>query len=161
MPDDRLLAIAASCQRVGYVFLCERQVVFWQVSRKAGLSAQSARSVTLELLARLQPTAVVVQSTEGLRSRRRKQVLSAIAATAQQKPLPVLRAVLTKRHRNKYEAAKALAAQYPILQAQCPPKRELHHNKEPHSLVLFAALGLALQYFESDDPLLQFAAAMG
>ncbi|WP_424991368.1 hypothetical protein [Fluviibacterium sp. S390] len=161
MHENRLLAIAASGQRVGFVFLQDQEVVFWQVSRKAGSSPKKACAVLKQIMANLNPALVLVQSADGLKGKKRKQVLNRIARAASDTPCLVQRGCLQRTHANKYAAAAALADRHPALAPHCPPARQTKDSGEPHTIVLFTALGLADQYLNEGNPVLRAAAAMG
>ena len=146
MEANRVLAIAVATGRVGYVFLVDKKLYGWSLSRKAASSAEQAARFANEWIDRMRPNVVVY---EKITDRWRKgdavrAAIEAIARVAEVEPLFDIAVQAPKRYANKFEEAEALANRFPELQPRVPKPRKLW-DSEPRNTTLFEALALALE----------------
>ena len=120
MEANRVLAIAVATGRVGYVFLVDKKLYGWSLSRKAASSAEQAARFANEWIDRMRPNVVVY---EKITDRWRKgdavrAAIEAIARVAEVEPLFDIAVQRPKRYANKFEEAEALANRFGCL-ARC------------------------------------------
>lgn len=163
MTGLRVLAVAAANRRVGYAYFEHNDLVYWTISNKAGEKPLDAVAVTQDLITRFAPDVLVSQQvTPSLtKSKNTKKVIAAIARTGKHNDLISIAVPRLRKHKNKYEEAKALAKIFPQVADYLPQPRQLHHSKEPRNTVLFEAIALAVALFEDEDQNLLIAQAMG
>lgn len=151
----RLLAIAASTGRVGYVFIVGKHLTDWRVSEKASKTSKTAASETQKWINELQPDVVVTEKV-GRRAKKDGKTLEINAAMARTAEHNYLLDVSVERDPelpNKYDEAKAQAERFPEIAAWLPRKRRFFDN-EPRNIVLFEALTLAESILDCPPPAL-------
>lgn len=155
----KILAIAVTHHRIGYVFLVGRKLKDWQMSRKAARSAIDAVGMVQGWINELRPDVVVSEKVAGSRkSKQTKEIMASVANLAAQNYVLDITVERKQEFANKYDEADALVALYPELKPW-QPKRRKFYNKEPRSTVLFEALALALVILK--QPTTTLAAGMG
>jgi hypothetical protein len=140
----RIIAFAAASGRVGFVLLVGERLMDWQISNKAGKTADGAAAYALALIDKFTPDVVVTEQVDRAlhKGNRAKHIIEAIAQTAADNFVLDVSVVREQRYPNKYAEAEALVAHYPDLAAWKPLKRRFFDN-EPRNTVLFEALALA------------------
>ncbi|HHG90306.1 MAG TPA: hypothetical protein ENJ90_07520 [Devosia sp.] len=144
MTAPRILGVAVASGRVGYVLLAGSTLKDWHVSYTASKSPAKAAELAQKWINQLEPDILVSEKVENAakKSKRTKEIISAIARTAEHNYLLDVSVVRAHDYANKYEEASALAKQYPEIQAWLPKKRRFFDN-EPRNTVLFEALSFA------------------
>ena len=160
MTELRILAISVSSGRVGYVFLIGKRLEGWGMSRKGSISPIAAGEVATAWISKLRPVVVITEevmprSRKGLKTR---NLIDGVALVAKQSDVLDVRVQHQQDFENKYAEAKALADQFPEL---CPwvPKPRRIWDSEPHSMVYFEAMALAMEVLK--NPSERLAAALG
>ena len=163
MTGLKVLAVAAANRRVGYAYFENNDLVYWTISTKAGEKPLDAVAVTQDLVTRFAPAVLVSQQlTPTLtKSKNTREIIAAIARTGKNNDLISIAVPRLRKHKNKYEEAKALAKIFPQVADYLPQPRQLHHSKEPRNTVLFEAIALAVTLFEDEEQNLLIAQAMG
>ncbi len=156
----RLLALAATHSRIGYVFLIGDRLVDWRISDRATKSAGKAAVWTQKLIAELRPDVVVIEKLETASKKgdKTKEIIKAIAAVAADHELLDVSITREQFYADKYEEAEAIAGRYPELKSWVPKKRRFFEN-EPRNTVIFEAMALAFPILR--DPTGQLGTAMG
>ena len=146
MEANRVLAIAVATGRVGYVFLVDKKLYGWSLSRKTAESTEQAARFAKDWIDRMRPDVVVYEKiTDGWRKGEAvRAVIGAIALVAEDEPLFDVAIPRPHRFLNKFEEAEAFADQYPELRPRLPKRRKLW-NSEPRNTTIFEALVLALE----------------
>lgn len=149
----RLLAIAVTHSRIGYVFHSGGHLADWHISERATKSAEKAAAWVQRLIDDLRPDVVVTEKPElakkkGAKTKVLIEVIARVAANNEVLDVSVAR---SQEFANKYEEAAALAVQYPELRAWVPQKRRFFDN-EPRTTVLFEALALARMILDGPQP---------
>lgn len=149
MGDNRVLGIAVASGRVGYVFLVDRKLYGWSISRQAAKSPQDAARRTKLWIERMRPNVVVTeQMTRGCRKgATSRAIIAAAAKVAAEEELFDIEVPRPKRFPNKFAEAEALADRYPELRPRLPKPRRLW-DSEPRNITLFEALALALEVID-------------
>jgi len=145
MAGYRVLGIAAATGRIGYALLEGERLIDWGMSKVASKSATLAAAKVKFWIDLLKPDALV---SEQLTRRSKKygrtvEVLAAIAKAAEDAPIVNTLLPRIRIHRDKYEAADALARRFPDLQSRLPKKPPMW-LPEPKNMIIFEALTLAL-----------------
>ncbi len=140
----RLLAVAVTQRRFGYVFLINGQLKEWQLMTKPTKSRSNAAGALQELINNFKPDVVVTEdidagSKKGKGARTITQALQHISSQNYVLDVCVKR---VQNFANKYEEAVSLAGQYPVIKPLVPEKRRFF-DSEPARMVLFDALALA------------------
>ena len=146
MEANRVLAIAVATGRVGYVFLVDKKLYGWSLSRKAASSAEQAARFAKDWIDRMRPDVVVYEKITD-RCRKGDAVRAAIEAIARVAEVePLFDVAIPRPHRfpNKFEEAEALANRFPELRLRVPKPRKLW-DSEPRNTTIFEALALALE----------------
>jgi hypothetical protein len=155
----RILAIASSHHRVGYVFLIDKDLKDWHLSKKAARSKLEAVGEVQGWINTLKPDVVVSEKVAGSRkSEHTREIMAAIAHLASQNYVLDITVERKQLYANKYDEAEALVHLYPELKPWLPRKRKFY-DKEPRNIVLFEALALALVVLKR--PTTTLAAGMG
>ena len=141
-----MLGIAAASGRVGYVFLVDKKLYGWSLSRKASENPQEAARFATEWIGRMRPDVVV---TEKVTQRCRKgsavlAVIEAINRVAVNESLFDISVPRPRNFPNKFAEAEALCDRYPELRPRLPKPRMVW-DSEPRNTTIFEALALALE----------------
>ena len=139
----RLLAVAAGFGRVGYVFLIDRALTDWGVSRAAGAGPVNAAAQAMSWFGKLRP--------EGSRKRQRsRDIVHAVADAAARAQLYDVSVRRRKPFATKHDEAEALAERFPEI-ASWLPRRRRPWDAEPKNLIYFEALALAVAVIDGDE----------
>jgi len=144
MASLRLLAVAVSSRRVGYVFLTGNRLMVWKMAVKPIQSSMDAAGWLQQLINKLRPDVVVTEKLDettrkGDRSRTINSTFQRIAAENYVLDVSIKR---LREFANKYEEAASLADLYPNIRPWLPKKRQFH-EVEPRRMVMFDALAIA------------------
>ena len=153
----RVLALDVHSRSFGYaIFEGPNDLLDWGVkSFRPGVNAVSGsvEEKAGALLDDFLPSAVVVREVEKGRHARRARMLARIEREARSRGAPlrfVSRADLDRAfvgfEANKYEVARALAAQFPSLASRLPPKRKCWQS-EDYRMGIFDAAAVGVAYF--------------
>lgn len=147
-----MLAIAVATGRVGYVFLSGTELMDWRMSKKASHSRKNAIRQVEQWIDRTRPDVVVTEdvSKRSRKGARSKRLIASIADVAFNRPLLDVTVERVPGSQNKYEEAKALAAQFPQILPWLPKQPRIW-EAEPRSTVYFEALGMALKVIDPDQ----------
>ena len=140
----RVLAVAATSRRIGYVFLIGNRLMEWRMAGKPARSRIRAAGALQELINTFHPNVLITEKLKpsdrkGLRARRITEALQRTAAEN------YILDVSVRRHSgyaNKYEEIDVLVQNYPAIKPWAPRKRK-HYENEPPAMVLFDALAIA------------------
>ncbi len=161
MAQHSLLAFAGAYRRVGIVFFQDGELVYWDMSTKAGKNAINAAEYALKLNDEFRPNVVVTEKLHCAvrKGENTKQVIGAIAKVAATNQ-HILDVTVARENlfRNKYEEADDFVERYPDLLPWRLERRKFY-DPEPRNTVLFEALSLAEIVMR--DPTKHLARAMG
>ena len=138
-----VLAIGANASTIGMVLLVHGELQYWQCSRAAAKSADSAEATATEWIRSFKPDVVVTEKLDGSsrKSIRTQSVIRTIAGTATALGIVSVQVLRPREHKNKYEEAVSLATRHPVIKPWLPARR--FYDPEPKNVVLFEALALA------------------
>lgn len=144
MAEFRVLGIAVSSTRIGYVLLANDKLVDWGVSGAATDSPKKAAAKTKELIDLLKPEAVITELPGSNKRKRGKtlKLMEAITCAAQASSTTSVTTTRLRRFKDKYQEAQALAAEFPELAPRLAKKPKIWLS-EPRRMILFEALALA------------------
>lgn len=146
-----MLAIAAASGRVGYVFLVDKKLYGWSLSRKASESPQEAARFAKGWIERMRP-GVIVTEKHAERCRKGAAVLAVIEAinrVAESEPLFDISIPRPRNFPNKFAEAEELCDRYPELRPRLPKPRMVW-DSEPRNTTIFEALALALEVIDRE-----------
>lgn len=161
MAAHRVLSVAVSSGRVGYVFLEGTQMRDWAVTTTVSGKATDLVAFVQELINTLKPNVVVTERCDkdcrkGSRSRRLIQSIAQLASHNYVLDVAVSR---PRVFQSKYEEAKSMVQRHPDLIGYLPEKKRRFFEFEPRNMIVFEAMALAeAVIFGPPD---QLAAAMG
>ncbi len=150
MSEFRVLGIAVSSARMGYVLLVDDKLVDWGVSVAAAKSPKKATAKTRELIEIFKPE-VIISEQPGSNKRKRGQsiaLMEAVTSTAHNSDATSVTTARQQAYRDKYQEAKALAEEFPELLPRLAKKPKLWLS-EPRRMILFEALSFALRLRET------------
>lgn len=156
----KLLAIAASSGKVGFVYLSSGDLLDWGLSAKASKGLDQAFDQARAWLNFYQPELLLIERIDqGTRKGRHAQsLIQAIGAAADDLKIRGERVVRRSQYPNKYAEAAALAQEFPQLEPWLPRPRKIW-EPEPRNVIYFEALALAKEWLEygvsktsRDDP---------
>lgn len=156
----RLLSLAVMSGRIGYAVFDGEDLKAWEISRKAARSEDDLRDVLGRWLEDLAPDVVVTEELT-LKSKKRGRtvlLLATIRSFLRERRLLHVRIIRKRPYRTKYVEAEHLIRCFPAL-APWKPERKKFYDNEPHSVVIFEAVALALQVLR--DPASHMAKALG
>ena len=141
----RLLAVAVSAGRLGYVFFVNDKLSDWRMSREAYLSTEAAVETCRRWISELEPEIVVTECTMSGRYKRgrTKEILRAIARVARDEPTLNVQVERPTAVPNKYAEARMLGERFPEIAPWVPRERRAW-EPEPRNTIYFEALALAL-----------------
>ena len=147
----KLLAIAASSGKVGFVYMSAGDLLDWGLSRKASSSVDAAFAQTSLWLTTYHPDLVLVEAFSKLsrKGRHSRALVAAITAAARDRHVRCQAVPKRPRYPNKYAEAAALAQHHPQLEPWLPRPRRIS-EPEPRNIVYFEALSLAVTWGETD-----------
>ncbi|MEL6465496.1 MAG: hypothetical protein AAFQ58_11055 [Pseudomonadota bacterium] len=161
MATLRVLSLAVSSGRVGYVFLEGTQLLDWAVTTTVSGKATDLVAFVQELINTLKPDVVVTEKCDqncrkGSRSR---QLIASIAELASHNYVLDVAVSRPRVFQSKYEEAESAVGRHPDLIGYLPEKKRQFFEFEPRNMIVFEALALAEEViFGPPDKL---AAAMG
>lgn len=150
MRHEKLLAIAASSGKVGFVYLSGEELLDWGLSAKASRNVDAAFLEATRLLRYYRPYRVILEAVDGgtRKGRHTRALIAALSAAATELQVRVEFVGRRLRYPNKYVAAARLAEEYPQLEPWLPAPRKIWEH-EPRKIILFEALGLATAWREA------------
>ena len=149
----KLLAVAASSGKVGFVYLSRDDLLDWGLSRKASKNVDEAFKQATAWLTYYQPTLILTERIdEGTRKgKHTRSLIEAALGAANALNIKSESVVRRSRHANKYVEAAALAQEFPQLEPWLPRPRKIW-EPEPRNVIYFEALALAKEWLKEDDP---------
>lgn len=157
----KVLSIAVSSGRVGYVFLDGKQLCDWAVTTTVSGKATDLVAFVQELINTLKPDVVVTEKLDqdcrkGSRSRR---LIASIAELASHNYLLDVSVQRPRNFQSKYEEAEDAVQRHPDLIGYLPERKRRFYEFEPRNMIVFEALALAEEVI--NGPPDRLAAAMG
>ncbi|MCP4289289.1 MAG: hypothetical protein GY792_33520 [Gammaproteobacteria bacterium] len=152
MDRVKLLAIAVRSGKIGHVFLIDKRLRDWDLSRKASKSPVHAAEYAQQLINKLEPTLLVSERLDpnSRKSAASKQNIRAIAGVGEHNYLLDVSVPRKQAETNKVAEARELAGRFPEIRSWVPRPRRLWET-EPRYLTVFEALGLAVQVIDQPD----------
>ncbi|WP_298975923.1 hypothetical protein [uncultured Roseobacter sp.] len=157
----RVLSVAVSSGRVGYVFLEGKQLRDWAVTTTVSDKATDLVAFVQELINTLRPDVVVTEKCDqdcrkGSQSRK---LIASIAELASHNYVLDVAVSRPRSFPSKYEEADSAVKRHPDLIGYLPEKKRRIFDFEPRNMIVFEAVALAeAVIFGPPD---QLAAAMG
>lgn len=144
------MAVAVATGRYGYVVLADGKIVDHSGSRTASKSPRKAARKTSDLIEMHTPEVIVAEMPGSNRRKRGKTLalMAAVERSAKASDAVCVMLSKTRGYRNKYEEAKALADEFPEMRPYLPEKPEFWKS-EPHRMIVFEALALAIRLRET------------
>lgn len=161
MATLRVLSLAVSSGRVGYVFLEGTQLLDWAVTTTVSGKATDLVAFVQELINTLKPDVVVTEKCDqncrkGSRSR---QLIASIAELASHNYVLDVAVSRPRVFQSKYEEAESAVGRHPDLIGYLPDKKRRFFEFEPRNMIVFEALALAEEVILGPPD--KLAAAMG
>ena len=147
MRRRKLLAIAASSGKVGFVYFSGDELLDWGLSAKASKGIEQAFDQAKAWLVFYRPDLLIVEHIDqGTRKGRHAQsLITAVQGAASDLHIDHESVVRRSRHPNKYAEAAALAFEFPQLEPWLPRPRKIW-EPEPRNIIYFEALALAKRW---------------
>lgn len=161
LEGDRILAIDPISRGVGFVVLEEDQLqlVDWGIrvcTRRNGRNGPPCPRVLRHLIARYEPSVVVIEGNESVTSLRYEALgafVTAVTDVLDTSGLPIrtysrdgIRQVFSRFGAiTKEEIARTLVARFPELAPDQPPRRKMWESEDPR-MSIFDALSLAVTF---------------
>lgn len=140
---NKILAIAVSTGRAGYVYIVGGTLKDWQISRKATNSMIDLTVWAQRAINELRPDVVVTEkiTSRCRKSRKSKQLISTVTQLASHNYVMDVSVERPHTSLTKYELAAEQIQRYPELRGWLPRRR--FFDPEPRNTILFEALSLA------------------
>ena len=157
----RVLSVAVSSGRAGYVFLEGANLLDWGITVKATSKATELVAFVQELINTLQPDVVVTERCDGdcKKGSVVKRLIASVAELASHNYVLDVSVPRPRGFPSKYEEAEFLTTRYPDMTGYLPKRKRRIFDFEPRNMILFEALALACEVIEG--PPERLAAAMG
>ena len=142
-----VLGFAVSTQQFGMVYLEGGELMDWKRSSRASKSFEAAFKLALKWILYYRPDMVVVEAiAENTRKgARTRSLVLAVESAADNANVAHTSVPQSFAAANKYDHAAELARAFPQLAGRLPaPRRKW--EREPHNIVFFEALSLALTW---------------
>ncbi|MEM8793403.1 MAG: hypothetical protein AAGE80_17410 [Pseudomonadota bacterium] len=157
----RVLSIAVSSGRVGYVCFDGRQLQDWAITTTVSGNLSDLMAFAQELINRLKPDVVVTEkcdrkSRKGRRTRRR---ITSIVELASHNYVLDVSVPRPRSFPSKYEEATDVVTRYPDLVGYLPKRKRRIFDFEPRNMIIFEAIALAEAVI--DGPPETLASALG
>ena len=161
MSGLRVLAVAVSSGKVGYVFLVGPELQDWAVTTTVSGNTTDLVAFVQELINTLKPDVVVTEKCDehcrkGKRSRR---LIAAIAELASHNYVLDVSLRRPRIFQSKYEEAQSMVKRHPDLIGYLPKRKRRFFDFEPRNMIVFEAVALAEAV--NNGPPEKLAAAMG
>ncbi|MCP4408454.1 MAG: hypothetical protein GY807_11955 [Gammaproteobacteria bacterium] len=152
MDRVKLLAIAVRSGKIGHVFLIDKRLRDWGLSRKSSKSPVHAAEYAQKLINKLEPTVLVSEKLDpnSRKSIASQQNIRAIADVGEHNYLLDVSLPRKQAETNKVAEAQVLADRFPEIRTWVPRPRRLWET-EPRYLTVFEALGLAVQVIDQPN----------
>lgn len=157
----RVLSVAVSSGRVGYVLLEGTQLLDWSVTTTVSGKTTDLVAFVQELINTRKPDVVVTEKCDqdSRKGRRSRRLIASIAALASQNYVLDVQVPRPRIFRSKYEEAESAVGRHPDLIGYLPEKKRRFFEFEPRNMIIFEALALAEAV--GNGPPEKLAAAMG
>jgi len=157
----RVLSVAVSSGRVGYVFLDGVQLRDWAVTTTVSGDATDLVAFVQELINTLKPDVVVTEKCDQdcRKGKRSKQLIASIAELSSHNYVLDVQVPRPRVFKSKYEEAQSAVNRHPDLIGYLPEKKRRFFEFEPRNMIVFEALALAEAVIHG--PPEQLAAAKG
>lgn len=141
-----IMAIAVNHNRIGFVFLIDKQPMDWEMSYVAAASPSNAQKKVAQWIKHYGVDVAVTEDMYGTtrKGKRTTKLIEAVGEAAQQSNAQHVEVVRSQPFQSKYEQIDDLIERYPQMKAVAPRKRKYWEN-EPHSVTIFEALAMAEQ----------------
>ena len=157
----KVLSVAVSSGRVGYVFLEGTQLLDWAVTTTVSGKASDLVAFVQELINTLKPDVVVTERCDEdcKKGKRSQRLIASIAELASHNYVLDVSVPRPRHFRSKYEEAKSAVKRHPELIGHLPKRKRRFYEFEPRNMMVFEALALAEEVI--NGPPDRLAAAMG
>lgn len=157
----KVLSVAVSSGRVGYVFLEGTQLLDWAVTTTVTGNSTDLVEFVQELINTLQPNVVVTEAcSKGCKKgKRSRQLIASITELASHNYVLDVQVPRPRVFQSKYEEAESAVGRHPDLIGYLPKKKRRFFEFEPRNMIVFEALALAEEVI--NGPPDKLAAAMG
>ena len=157
----RVLSVAVSSGRVGYVLMEGTQLIDWAVTTTVSGKANDLVAFVQELINQFKPEVVVSEECgpDCKKGRRTKRLIASIAELASHNYVLDVQVPRPRSFKSKYEQAGDVVTRYPDLIGYLPKKKRRFFDFEPRNMIVFEALVLAEEVI--NGPPEKLAAAMG
>mgnify|MGYP001797201365 CR=1 FL=1 len=141
----KVLAVAVSSGRVGYVFLDSGRLRDWAVTTTVSRKGGDLVAFVQGLINTLKPDVVVTEKCDGecRKGTRTKQLIAAIAELASHNYVRDVAVARPRHFQSKYEEATSAVARHPDLIGYLPRRKRRFYEFEPRNMIVFEALALA------------------
>jgi predicted metallo-beta-lactamase superfamily hydrolase len=139
------MAVAAATGRIGCVLLVGSNVEQCKMLRRSGLKSGIATQYARGWIRDMEPEALVTEDV-GFSSRKSKTTIRnihAIIAEGRKADLVIYPVLRTKKFKNKFDEALALAKRHPEMTEYLPKRNRKCFDTEHRKLILFEALSMA------------------
>ena len=146
----RVLGIAASHGKIGFAYLVDGELMDWGLSAKASRSFEEAFKRVTAWAIYYRPDIVAAEHIEehSRKGAHTRTLIRAVESAANNVKADFVEMLLPSNGKNKYEAAAALAAEFPQIEPWLPRRRRAW-EPEPRNIIYFEALALALAWWRS------------
>lgn len=144
---DNVLGVAASFNKMSFVFFRRRDLGDWGNSHKGVEGLDAAFGLATTWFRHYKPSILVVPEY-GERSRKgrtARSLIEAVAAAADEAGVEVVRMERPRTHANKHKEAVALADRYRQIEGWVPKHRRAWED-EPRTSLMFEALAVTHAY---------------
>jgi hypothetical protein len=157
----RVLSVAVSSGRVGYVLMEGTQLLDWAVTTTVSGKATDLVAFVQELINQFKPEVVVSEECgpDCKKGPRTKRLVTSIAELASHNYVLDVQVPRPRSFKSKYEQAADVVTRYPDLIGYLPKRKRRFFDFEPRNMIVFEALVLAEEVI--NGPPEKLAAAMG
>lgn len=141
----RVLSVAVSSGRVGYVFLDGKQLRDWAVTTTVSGNSMDLVAFVQELINTLKPDVVVTEKLdqECRKGSHSRKLIASIAELASHNYVLDVSAPRPRVFPSKYEEAEDAVKRHPDLIGYLPERKRRFYEFEPRNMIVFEALALA------------------
>ena len=141
----RVLSVAVSSGRVGYVFLDGTRLIDWAVTTTVSGKTGELVAFVQELINTFKPDVVVTEKCDATcrKGTRSKHLIASIAELASHNYVLDVAVPRPRVFQSKYEEAKGATQRYPDLIGYLPRRKRRFFEFEPRNMIVFEALALA------------------
>ncbi|MEO3416139.1 hypothetical protein AAFO92_15920 [Roseovarius sp. CAU 1744] len=145
MANLRVLSVAVSSGRVGYVFLEGTQLLDWAVSTSVSGQSTDLVAFVQELINTLKPDVVVTEKCDDgcKKGEQSKRLIAAISELASHNYVLDVSVSRPRHFKSKYEEAISIVERHSDLIGYIPKRKRRFFEFEPRNMIVFEAVALA------------------